>query len=75
MGSWLLASKQQGRLGRFVQKETSEQCFTCHGTGHFTKNCPYKGRSAPAEVQAKSLQKPTCSMSSVIGSRAVTLLI
>ena len=45
-------------MGQSVQKETADRCFTCRGTRHFAKNCPFKGRCAPAEAQGKPLQKP-----------------
>ena len=28
----------------------SNQCYHCHGTGHFQRNCPLRGRAAPEEV-------------------------
>ena len=34
-------------------REGADRCFTCHGVGHYAKNCPYKGRSAPAEARGK----------------------
>ena len=35
-------------------REGADRCFTCHGTGHYARNCPYKGRSAPTESQGRS---------------------
>ena len=34
-------------------REGADLCFTCHGVGHYAKNCLYKGQSAPAEAQGK----------------------
>ena len=34
-------------------REVADRCITCHGVGHYAKNCPYKGRGAPAEAQGK----------------------
>ena len=47
---------QQGKPttgGRPNPREGADRCFTCHGVGHYAKNCPYKGRGAPAEAQGK----------------------
>ena len=35
-------------------REGADRCFTCHGTGHYARNCPYKGRSTPTESQGRS---------------------
>jgi len=51
-----ISSGQQGKPtsgGRSNSREV-DHCFTCHGTGHYARNCPYKGRSVPAEAQGRS---------------------
>jgi len=52
-------STSAGQLGKITSgrsnpRDGTGRCFTCHGTGHYARNCPYKGRSAPTESQGRS---------------------
>ena len=53
-------SGQQGRAAirrQHSSREGTDRCFTCHGTGHYAKNCPYKGRSGPVEAQGRPVHQ------------------
>ena len=59
VGIVLIAATPAGQQGKPTTggwpnpREGADHCITCHGVGHHAKNCPYKGRDAPAEAQGK----------------------
>ena len=36
------------------QQDQRERCYICNKPGHFTRNCPIKGRGAPVESKGKN---------------------
>ena len=37
-----------------ARDKTGNRCYHCHGTGHFQKNCPLRGRAAPEESRGRN---------------------
>ena len=43
----------QEKTGQKTSK-SEQRCYNCNGTGHYARECPYRGRGAPTEAKGRS---------------------